>query len=218
MKRFALTALICVVSLGGCTDVDRITSPAPPDASASDADLWAWNGIGIATGDPEECDPETAIDCRPCPDEEQETLVAEYENPTFNNTERPRCADFEDDGGSAHFTWSELNGGWAEGNPHQPWGWINSILPQRLEETRTNYNRGGITLASGYRCPHGNAGLPGAAVNSRHTHGRAADMYSSSHSWTETEFNHLRTAAEQTNTLETSFWNTYTDHHYHAAW
>jgi len=129
----------------------------------------------------------------------------------------PTCDDFASSGGSAHFTWSELNGGFAGGNPHSPWGIVTSPLSSKLEDTRTNYNRGGITLSSGYRCPHGNANV-GGVMQSLHMHGKAADMYSASHPWTEEEFDLLKEAADNASPAESFSWTTYTDHHYHAAW
>jgi hypothetical protein len=53
---------------------------------------------------------------------------------------------------------------------------------------------------------------------SYHVHGRAADMYSAAHPWTEAEFNLLKAAADSHSPIESLFWNSYTDHHYHAAW
>jgi Peptidase M15 len=94
---------------------------------------------------------------------------------------------------------------------------IRAALTTGLETTRTNYNRGGIRLTSGYRCPHGNANV-GGVVNSLHVHGRAADMYSADHTWTETEFNLLKAAADATGPIESFTWTEYDDHHYHAAW
>ena len=120
--------------------------------------------------------------------------------------------------GSANFSWAELNGGFQQGNPHGPWGIVRSSLTTGLEATRTNYNRGGIRLTSAFRCPHGNAAA-GGVFNSYHVHGRAADMYSIQHPWTEDEFNLLRQAAFNTgNTIELLNWNTYADRHLHAAW
>lgn len=142
-------------------------------------------------------------------------IIAEYHTHNVNLT--PACNDLASSGGSANFSWSELNGGFSTGNPHNPWGLVNTSLTNGLEATRTNYNRGGITLTSGYRCPHGNAAVGGVA-NSLHVHGRAADMYSSAHPWTETEFNLLRDAAQLTGPTESLFWNSYADRHYHAAW
>jgi len=44
-------------------------------------------------------------------------------------------------------------------------------------------------------------------------------MKSSDNVWTEDEFNLMRQAAADTgNTVELLTWNTYTDHHLHAAW
>lgn len=144
-------------------------------------------------------------------------IIDEYV--TFQVNPQPTCADFATEGGTANFSWSELNGGWAQGNPHQPWGMVVQGLPNGLEATRTNYNRGEILLTSGYRCPHGNAAVGGVA-NSFHMHGRAADMYSADHAWTKGEFNKLRAAAFATvpPPVELFQWNTYTDHHLHAAW
>jgi peptidase M15-like protein len=151
-------------------------------------------------------------------DEEVQTIIGEYQ--TFQVNLQPACADFTNNGGTANFSWSELNGGWAQGNPHQPWGMVTGALTTGLEATRTNYNRGGVLLTSGYRCPHGNADVGGVA-NSLHMHGRAGDMYSAEHTWTEEEFLLLKQAAESTNPtpVESFDWNTYpNDHHYHAAW
>jgi len=87
-----------------------------------------------------------------------------------------------------------------------------------LEATRTNYNRGGIRLSSGYRCPHGNDAVDGVA-NSLHMQGRAADMYSADHPWTEEEFDLLKAAADATNPVQSTDWDEYpNDRHYHAAW
>ena len=95
---------------------------------------------------------------------------------------------------------------------------IKAALTSALETTYTNYNRGAITITSGYRCPHGNNSIPGASGTSLHMHGRAADMKSASYAWTETEFNLLKAAADDTNPFESFSWAEYTDHHYHASW
>ncbi len=148
------------------------------------------------------------------------TIIAEY--PTYQASPQPTCADFATAGGSAHFEWWELNDNWSNGNPHRPWSMIRQGLLNGLEQTRTNYNRGGILLSSGYRCPHGNNAV-GGVVNSFHVHGRAADMYSADHggvNWTKGEFNKLRRAASLTvpAPVELFPWTMYADHHLHAAW
>jgi hypothetical protein len=130
----------------------------------------------------------------------------------------PTCQDFASSGGSTHFSWSALNGGFTNGNPHQPWGIIKQGLTDSLEQTRTNYNRGEIQLNGAYRCPHGNNAVGGAA-QSKHMYGVAADMQSQDHSWTEQEFALLKAAADLTGPSESLSWSTYpSDHHYHAAW
>ena len=147
--------------------------------------------------------------------DDRTAIIAEYT--THNVSWKPTCADFASSGGSAHFSWNELNGGFADGNPHASWGIVRAGLTTGLESTRTNYNRGGIRLSSGYRCPHGNANVGGVS-NSLHMHGRAADMYSTDHEWTEDEFNLLKAAADATGPAESLFWHSYSDRHYHAAW
>jgi hypothetical protein len=148
-------------------------------------------------------------------DPEVETMIREYE--TFNVNLHPTCPDFTNDGGSMSFTWSQLNGGFAQGNPHNPWGMVRTALTTGLDWTDITYNRGTIALTSGYRCPHGNAAA-GGVQNSYHMHGRAGDMHSVDHPWTEDEFNLLKFSADQTGTIESLYWNSYADHHYHAAW
>lgn len=148
------------------------------------------------------------------------TIISEYQ--TFAVRLQPTCGDFAAAGGSTHFLWDELNDGFTDGNPHPPWGMIRQTLLNGLEATRTNYNRGGILLTSGYRCPHGNRDV-GGVPQSYHMHGVAADMYSADHggrNWTEEEFNLLKAAAEATvpSPRESFPWAQYTDHHYHAAW
>ena len=147
------------------------------------------------------------------------TIIAEYT--TFQVNLQPTCADFATDGGSTHFQWWELNDNWSNGNPHRPWSMIKQGLLNGLEQTRTNYNRGGIRLSSGYRCPHGNTAVGSDAPRtSFHMHGRAADMFSADHAWTRSEFNKLRQAAAEAvpASVELFQWTTYDDHHLHAAW
>lgn len=149
--------------------------------------------------------------------DERTTIIEEYKTHNVNWT--PSCSDVRSAGGTANFTWSELNGGFSNGNPHATWGIVTATLETEIENTRTNYNRGGIRLSSGYRCPHGHASIPGAASQSIHMRGQAVDMYSASHSWTETEFDLLKAAAVATgNTVEAFNWDTYPDRHLHVAW
>jgi hypothetical protein len=147
--------------------------------------------------------------------DERDNIIEEYRGGQVAWT--PGCGDFASGGGAPHFSWSELNGGFTNGNPHTPWGIVTSGLTNGLETTRTNYARGGIRLSSGYRCPHGNANV-GGVQQSLHMHGRAGDMFSSEHSWTEAEFTLLKEAADLTGPVESLHWHTYTDRHFHAAW
>lgn len=148
-------------------------------------------------------------------EDERNDLLREYGE--YGVTWVPSCEDYATSGGSSNFGWNELNGGFSTGNPHYPWGIIQSSLTNGLEATRWNYGAA-IYLSSGYRCPHGNYQVDGAP-QSLHMQGRAADMYKNAeHSWTEQEFNILKAAADATGPTESFFYNTYADHHYHAAW
>lgn len=130
----------------------------------------------------------------------------------------PNCWHFSNSGGTTHYSWTVLNGQFSNGNPHSPWGIIQSSLANGVEATYTTYNRGYVRMSSGYRCPHGNASIPGAASQSYHMHGRAADLYSDvDQQWTEAEFNLLKAAADQHGPIESFNWNTYADRHFHVA-
>jgi hypothetical protein len=166
-----------------------------------------------------------------CAYAEQDILVEEYEYPAYGNTLRPWCEDFKTSGGSTHFSWPELNGRGSASSPpygnlhydNGGWGMIDFRLTNGLEAARTIYDRGGILLSGGYRCPHGNAEIKNAVKNSDHTHGRAADMYSADHggkNWTLTECNILRDAALATvpAPMQVLACTEYTDKHLHAAW
>lgn len=186
-----------------CMDGWEVEGPPPPDEPS-------WDGGGSGTGGGE---PEDGGECF----DDRDIIAAEYGQ--FGVNWRPDCRVFSSSGGSAHFSWSELNGGFAQGNRHAPWGFVSSYLTTGLEETRALYGRGPIRLTSGYRCPHGNASV-GGATNSYHVYGRAVDMYSWSYPWTEAEFNRLRIAAADA-TLpyrELSEWEDYPDRHLHSAW
>ena len=126
----------------------------------------------------------------------------------------PTCGDFSTSGGTANFGWSELNR--SPGSGHPPYGIVRSVLWSGLENTRSNYNRGGIVIDSGYRCPHGNA-LVGGAYQSRHMWGDAADMHSQDHPWSQAEWTLLRNAA---NAAGATYIEPYADDpsHVHADW
>ncbi len=249
-RRSTPGGMICLLFLTGvllsCDDAQDITEPLGEQAADPWAQLWApeaklrWDGIQFATGpDGAQCatqelpSPECCQAFPSLPNcswgncgDERDDIIREY---TFYGVSSlsPSCLNFASSGGSGNFSWSELNGGFTNGNPHNPWGIVTSGLVTGLEATRTNYNRGGILLTSGYRCPHGNNSV-GGATQSYHMHGRAGDMYSEDHSWvvngtimwTEIEFNLMKAAAESTSPAPfLSFdWEMYADRHYHAAW
>ncbi len=234
----AITALV----LPSCDDNSPVVEPLE---TLEVEDPWApllaseptlrWDGIGVATGpDGAECATQempSAECCQAFPGlpncswgncgDERDTIIREYT--FYGSSWAPHCVNFATSGGTTNFSWSELNDGFSGGNPHNPYSIITSGLTTGLEATRSNYNRGGILLSSGYRCPHGNFAVGSPSPNSHHTRGRAADMYSADHggvNWTETEFNLLKAAADATSPgpIESFSWTRYDDHHYHAAW
>ena len=132
-------------------------------------------GGGGDDDDDEEEDDEN--DCA-CDEDIPCAMEAEYEEYGVDFT--ITCDQFTTTGGSAHFSWSELNGHWYQGNEneHYPWGYISSSLTTGLELARTAYG-GPLGLSSGYRCPAGNSTIPDSAPQSSHMRGRAADVPSS---------------------------------------
>lgn len=106
-----------------------------------------------------------------CDDPKVEALRSEY-SPKW------ACDKFQNSGGTANFNWSELNGHWAGGNEskHAPWGYVDEGLATGLQKARDAYGEA-ILVTSGYRCPNGNASIPGADRDSDHMKGRAVDIY-----------------------------------------
>ena len=147
-----------------------------------------------------------------------DTLVREDEDPQYGVNLRPSCDNFANSGGTTHFTWPQLNGGFAGGNPHRPWGMVEQRLKNGLEYVASNYaNFAGIRLTSGYRCPHGNATMrprPGAR-NSAHVHGIAGDLLRDG--WTEAEFNEVKIVAEDGGGFEINAYSRYPNRHLHVA-
>lgn len=138
----------------------------------------------------------------------------------------PHCTQFEYHASSyqylPNFTWGELNGGFAQGNPHTGFGLITARLANGLTATRTNYGSA-IHVSSAYRCPHGNNSY-GSTFASHHMRGKAADMYKPGGNvapyWTQQEFDALKAAADATTPtpIESFPYTQYPDRHYHVAW
>ena len=161
-----------------------------------------------------------------CPDTEVDRIVKEYRPAPAGTYEggvspAPGCGSINRHDPSyqysENFNWSELNGGFSDGNPHQSYGMISSSLINGLEATRRNYGFA-IRVTSGYRCPHGNRDVD-SGRSSLHMQGRAADLYSWHRPWTEDEFVELAEAARLTNPAELiDDWSYYKGHHLHVAW
>jgi hypothetical protein len=200
-----------MLTLAGCTEGSEVVSPVSyteRDVSGHHAELASQ-----LEGGP--CDGGTEV----------YNILLEYV--AYGVSPVPACHEFAPFGGSAHFTWCELNGRCPSspphGNPHYDsmtgmWGLIRPSLTSGLERARLYYGDA-IMLTSGYRCPHGNQ-LVGGVGGSLHMQGRAADMYSTSgRYWTEEEFLVLQRAVRESGAVEytESYW-TYADRHLHAAW
>lgn len=80
-----------------------------------------------------------------------------------------RC---HDEGGliSAHFKFPEF------ACTHCHWPRVHWALTTDLEVYRARLSPNGLSVVSGYRCPIHNAQIPGAAPNSQHLYGLAADV------------------------------------------
>jgi hypothetical protein len=154
-----------------------------------------------------------------CGEPTVDALVREYQNSQYNNQIRPDCDDFASSGSTTHFSWFILNGGFADGNPHNPWGMVKNIVKYGLEQLYTIYfNPTDIKVTSGYRCPHGNASVPGAVPNSPHTHGIAVDLmtWSMGSTWSAADFAVMEQGVIMAGATDTLPYTRYPDHHLHA--
>jgi|GEM_PF-7070609 len=105
----------------------------------------------------------------------RDAIIAEY--PQYGVSFTPTCADFTQNAHSAHFTFAELNSG------DYTWAIIRNSLLTGLECVRTGNGNQPLTINSGYRNPAHNAGIPGAAPQSRHMFGDGADIASNARNW-----------------------------------
>lgn len=149
---------------------------------------------------------------RVCGVRQVDEIYREYRDDRYGSNIRPECEDFSDSGDSMHFTWSQLNGGFTDGNPHSSWGMVAQRLKNALDHIASNYaNFDGILLISGYRCPHGNQNV-GGVPHSYHTHGTAADLLRAG--WGESEFENVASLARGLG-AETLPYTEYKNNHLH---
>lgn len=147
---------------------------------------------------------------------EVDIMIREYEAPAYSRTDfKPSCNSFQSAGASKHFTWSQLNGGFADGNPHRPWGIVTDSLRRGLDYIASNYpNFKGIRLTSGYRCPHGNASPTVRGSNtSFHMIGRVADLLRNG--WTEEEYEAVKAIVQKAGGTAMLPYSRYRDRHLH---
>ena len=180
--------------------------------------------------DDEDDDDEDEDDGCTCPNEQQCKLATEYEERSTGFAFS--CDQFANAGGSPHFSWAELNGGWAGGNEpeHAPWGYIDQFLPPILEALRllaradSSLGAPVLYISSGFRCPDGNFNTPGAAPKSNHQGGIAVDI-STRRLWGHLHPDEWRARYEVLRVLalsvgfddeELNFY-TYSDHHLHLS-
>ena len=140
---------------------------------------------------------------RPGCGDERDRLIREYVEHGLRP--RPGCGDLSSRGGSAHFSFSELNR-----NPDYRWAWITSRLLSGLERTRRLYGRP-LTVTSGYRNPERNLRV-GGVRGSRHQFGRAVDV--SVPGVTEAEIKAIELAADRAGASYTLDYS----RHVHAHW
>ena len=119
--------------------------------------------------------------------DERDRLIREY---VERGLQPPGCGDLSSGGGSAHFSFSELNSG---DYVDPPWAWITARLTYGLERMRGEYGAS-LNVNSGYRNPAKNARVDGRP-RSRHQFGRAADVDAVNN--TETELKMLEMAAHR---------------------
>lgn len=127
---------------------------------------------------------------QPCGDG-RDVIATEYRHFGVQGWQ-PSCREFTDTGALPYFTWAELNGGFSNGNPHSPWGYVAPALATGLDQLLTHYN-GYVSLSSGYRCPHGNTNVGSKyPTTSRHMFGLAVDIRTGTLG---AQYDSLRTAA-----------------------
>ena len=105
----------------------------------------------------------------------RDAIIAEYAQ--YGVAFTPTCADFTQTAHSAHFSFAELNSG------DYTWAIIGGSLLNGLECVRTGNGNTPLIINSGYRNPAHNANIPGAAPQSRHMFGDAADIASNAGTW-----------------------------------
>lgn len=101
--------------------------------------------------------------------DEMDRCRQEYTSDDFNQNHVPGRSEFINGGGSAHFSFSEINTG--------DYSWAIFTIFQNLEDVRTNYGYP-MPVNSGYRNPVKNRCRldPPGAPESRHIYGDAADI------------------------------------------
>jgi len=108
-----------------------------------------------------------------CGDWQKDALIAEYQNPQYQQTWVPACSDVIAPVGSAHFSAAEIN----QDNDYQAsWTITRDSLLSGLECVRAAGGNQPMVLTGGYRNPASQMRINPDSPNSRHTRGDAADV------------------------------------------
>jgi hypothetical protein len=139
--------------------------------------------------------------------DERDTMITEYS--THNVNLSPICTTFENV--ASRFI--------AAGDSHGSWG-IDRGLGVWLSFIQEHSGlSGNARVTSGYRCPHRNASIAGAASQSRHMYGDALDLYPPPDYPTDLQHYTLyRNSALQSDPGYITEWDTYADRHLHVDW
>jgi hypothetical protein len=109
----------------------------------------------------------------------RDALIPEY--PSYSADFTPVCTDFTSSASSAHYTFPQYN---VSDASHYPgYAILRSYFLSGVESTVSHYGSA-PGMNSGYRSPLINHNIDPNAPGSRHIHGDAADLASSSSTWT----------------------------------
>ena len=107
--------------------------------------------------------------------DDRDKLMDEYA--TYRIGMNLSCGSFTSEAHTEHFSFAQLNSG------NYKWAVLGKNLLNGLECICKRRPKEQVNLNSGYRNPAHNATLKGAAPDSRHVHGDAADLASGPRTW-----------------------------------
>ncbi len=108
-----------------------------------------------------------------CGDGQKDALIAEYQNPQYQQTWVPACTDVIAPVGSAHFSAGEIN---QDNDYGAYWTITRDNFLSGMECVRAAGGSQPMAVTSGYRNPASQMRINPSSPNSRHTRGDAADV------------------------------------------